>query len=62
MWVHSSVLVDEPGFRRIRSSAFPNLGMGLAHFWPNRFEVQDFWSLGFKWVRILFLVDEPGLE
>ena len=42
-WVHSSVLVDEPGFRKVRSSVFPDLGPDLAHFWLNRFKVQAFW-------------------
>ena len=41
-WVRSSVLVDEPGFGRVRSSVFPDLGLGLAGFWPNRFEVWAF--------------------
>ena len=42
-WVRSSILVDEPGFRRVRISVFPDLGLGLAHFWSNRFKVQAFW-------------------
>ena len=28
----SSVLVDKPGFGRVRSSVFPDLGLDLAHF------------------------------
>ena len=31
-WVCSSVLVDESGFGRVRSSVFPDLGLGSAHF------------------------------
>ena len=30
--VHCSVLVDKPGFERVQSSVFPDLGLGLAHF------------------------------
>ena len=30
--VHSSVLVGELGFGRVRSSVFPDLGQGSAHF------------------------------
>ena len=49
-WVHSLVLVDEPGFEKAQSSVFPDLGLGLACFWLNRFKLQDFWrgSNGFK--------------
>ena len=42
-WVHSSVLVNEPGFRRVPSSVFPDLGLDLAHFWLNMFKVRAFW-------------------
>ena len=31
-WVHNSILVDKPGFRRVRSPVFPNLGLGLGGF------------------------------
>ena len=50
MWVHSSVLVDEPGLGRVRILVFPNLDLGLAHFRPNRFEVWVSWRglYGFK--------------
>ena len=41
-WVHCLVLVHETGFGRVQSSVFLDLGMGLAHFWPNRFEVRAF--------------------
>ena len=41
-WVRSSVLVNEPGFGRVRSSVFPDFGLGSACFWPNRFEVRAF--------------------
>ena len=49
-WVRSLILVDEPGFRRVQSSVFLDLGLGSAHFWPNRFEVRAFWrgSNGFE--------------
>ena len=49
-WVHSSVLVDAPGFGRVRSPIIMDLGLGLASFWPNRFEVRALWrgSKGFK--------------
>ena len=42
-WVRSSILVDEPGFGRVRSSIWLDLGLGSAYFWLNRFEVQAFW-------------------
>ena len=41
-WVHSSILVDEPGFGRVRSLVFPDLDLGSTHFWLNRFEVLAF--------------------
>ena len=37
-WVCSLVLVEELG----SSSVFPDLGLGSAHFWVNRFKVQAF--------------------
>ena len=40
-WDRSSILVNEPGFGRVRSSVFPDLGLGSTHFWLNRFE---FWT------------------
>ena len=43
-WVHSSILVDESGFGRVRNSVFPDLGLSSAHFWPNRFVVQFCWK------------------
>ena len=54
------VLVDEPGFRRVRSSVFPYLDLGLSHFLPNIFLSSGFLD-GFKLQRTV-LVDEPGLE
>ena len=44
------ILVDKPGFRGVQSSVFRDLGLGLARFWLNRFEVQAFWrgSSGFE--------------
>ena len=41
-WVCSLVLVDEPGFGKVRSSVFPDLGLGSAHTWLNRFKVSGF--------------------
>ena len=43
-------MVDDPGFGRVQSLVFLDLGLGLAHFWPNRFEVWAFWrgSNGFE--------------
>ena len=32
-WVHNLVLVDGPGFGMVQLSVFPDLGLGLAHFW-----------------------------
>ena len=37
-WVHSSVLVDEPGLGRVRSLFLPDLGLVSAHFRLNRFK------------------------
>ena len=42
-WVCSSVLVDEPGFGRVRSSVFTELNLCLACFGLNRFHIQAFW-------------------
>ena len=42
-WVHSSVLVDEPGFGGVQRSVLPDLGLGTAWFWLNRFEYRAFW-------------------
>ena len=49
-WVRSSVLVYKPGFRRVQISVFPDLGLGSACFWPNRFKSLALWkgSNGFK--------------
>ena len=52
-WVCNSVLVDEPGFGRDRSLVFPNLGLGLAYFWLNRFEVWAF-RRGLNWFEVRF--------
>ena len=54
-WIRGSALVDRPGFRRVLSSVFLDLGLGSAHFWLNRFKVRDF-RKGFEWVRSSFLV------
>ena len=51
--VRSSILVDKPGFGRVRSSVFPDLSLGLVHFWLNRFEVRAFW-MGMKGFEIRF--------
>ena len=52
-WVRSSIWVDEPGFRRVRSSVFPNLVLGLTYIWPNKFEV---WTIcrGSKGFKVRF--------
>ena len=52
-WVHSLVLVDDSGFRMVRSSVFPDLGLGSAHFWPKRFEIQAFWR-GYNGFKVQF--------
>ena len=36
-------LLDEPGFRMVRTSVFPDFWPGLANFWLKRFEVRAFW-------------------
>ena len=41
-WVRNSIWVDEPGFGRVRSSVFPDLGLGSTYIWLNRFEVRTF--------------------
>ena len=62
-WICSLVLEDEPGFGKVRSSVFPDLGLGSAHFWLNKFEVRAFWKgEGFKRVRSTVLVDKPRFE
>ena len=38
-WVSSSVLVDEPGFGRVRSSVFSRFGPVFSLFLANRFKV-----------------------
>ena len=38
-WVCCSMSVDEPGFRRVRSSVFLDFDLGSNCFWPNRFKV-----------------------
>ena len=59
-WVRSSIWVDEPGFGRVRSSVFPDLGLGSTYFWPKGSKFGHF--AGFKRVRSSVLVDEPGFE
>ena len=62
-WARSSVLLDKPGFRKVRSSFFPDLDLDSAHFWPNRsLKFGLFGMEGFEWVQILVLVDEPGFK
>ena len=48
--VCSLILADKPGFERVQTSVFPDLGLGSAHFWHNKFKVWVFWrgSKGFK--------------
>ena len=48
-----SILVQEPGFGKIRISVFPDLGLGLAHFYLNRFEVLAF-GRGLKGFEVWF--------
>ena len=43
------VFVDEPLFRRVRNSVFPDLGLGSAHFWLNMAQSLGFLD-GFDWV------------
>ena len=52
-WVFSSILLDKPEFGRVRISVFPDLGLGSARFWPNKFEGQAF-CRGLKWFEIQF--------
>ena len=43
-WVRCrSILVEDPGFGRVWCLVFPDLGLGSAHFWLNRFEIQAYW-------------------
>ena len=58
-WVHSLVMVKEPGFRSIQSKIFPDLGQGSAHFWLNGFEVQAFWR-GSNGLKIWFVLMNLG--
>ena len=53
-WVGSSVLVDEPGFGWVHNSVFPDLGLGSACFWLNRFEVWAFLWGGSNWFEVRF--------
>ena len=55
------VLEDEPGFGKVRSSVFPDLGLGSAHFWLNKFEVRAFWK-GSKEFEVLFWWTNLGLS
>ena len=41
--IRTSVLVDKPWFRRVRSLVFQDLDLGSACFWPNEFKDQAFW-------------------
>ena len=59
--VCSSVLVDEHGFERVRSSVFPDLGLGLACFWPNMFKVWAPWR-GSKGLEVWFWWMKLGLS
>ena len=45
--------VDEPGLGKFQSSVFLDLGLGLVHFWPNRFKVWAFWR-GLKGFKVQF--------
>ena len=57
-WVYSSILVDESGFGRVRSSVFPDFDLGLSRFLPDRFLKFPSFLKEFKWVRSSVLVDE----
>ena len=59
--VRSLVLVDEPGFRRVRSLVFPNFGPGFGSFLAEQVRNSGFLE-GFERVRSLVLVDKPGFE
>ena len=50
-WICSLILGEKPGFGKVQSSAFPDLGLGSStQFWANRFELWAFWRClkGFK--------------
>ena len=53
--------MDEPGFGRVRNSVFQDLGLGSAHFWRNRFKVQDF-GRGLKGFIVRFWWTNLGLS
>ena len=54
-WVRSSILVDGPGFGRVRSSVFLDLGLGSGK------QVRSSGSLeGFERVQSLIFVDKLG--
>ena len=55
-WVLSLVLVDEPGFGRVRTSVCPDLGMRV---WPISGQTCSKFGI-FGGVRSSVLVDEPG--
>ena len=67
-WVLSLILVDEPVIRNVRSSVFLDFGPGLAHFEPNRFEVEAFLRGskfifgGRTWVQVSSKFDLSGLK
>ena len=53
-----SILVDESGFGRVRSSVFPDFDLGLSRFLPDRFLKFPSFLKEFKRVRSSVLVDE----
>ena len=55
-WIRGSALVGKPGFGRVLSSVFLDLGLGLAHFWLNGFEVRAFRS-GLNGLEVRFWFD-----
>ena len=57
--VGSLVLINEPEFGMVQSLVFPDLGLGSACFWLNKFKVRAFLFV-FKYVRSSVLVDKGG--
>ena len=60
-WICSLILVDVPGFGRVQTSFFPDLGLGSAGFWLNMFEVWTFWR-GLKGFEVWFWWMNLGLS
>ena len=60
-WVHSSVLIGKPEFRKVRSSFFSRFGPGFGSFFDKHVQSSGYLE-GFKLVQSSVLVDEPGFE